>query len=69
MNEIIIKPVGIVISEIEKPEEMPPGGTPAVIEIYPEYREALQGIEENSHVWVLAWFHQAPRDLLKTSYS
>jgi tRNA (Thr-GGU) A37 N-methylase len=48
MNEIIIKPVGIVISEIEKPEEMPPGGTPAVIEIYPEYREALQGIEENS---------------------
>ena len=42
MNEIIIKPVGIVISEIEKPEEMPPGGTPAVIEIYPEYREALQ---------------------------
>lgn len=67
MNEIIIKPVGIVISEIEKPEQMPPGGTPAVIEIYPEYREALQGIEENSHVWVLAWFHQAPRDLLKTS--
>lgn len=67
MNEIIIKPVGIVISEIEKPEQMPLGGTPAVIEIYPEYREALQGIEENSHVWILAWFHQAPRDLLKTS--
>ena len=47
MNEIIIKPVGIVISEIEKPEEMPPVDS-AVIEIYPEYREALQGIEENS---------------------
>ncbi|KUG05122.1 hypothetical protein ASZ90_017443 [hydrocarbon metagenome] len=67
MNEIVIKPVGIVISDFEDTEMMPLGGTPAVIQIYPEYTEALQGIEENSHVWILAWFHQAPRDLLKTS--
>ncbi len=67
MDKIVIKPVGIVISDFEDTGNMPLGGTPAVIEIYPEYTEALHGLEENSHVWIIAWFHQAPRDLLKTS--
>ena len=67
MSEIVLKPVGIVLSDYQDAQNMPIGGTPAVIQVYPEYQEALQGIEENSHVWILAWFHKAPRDLLKTS--
>lgn len=66
MDDIIIKPVGKVLSAIEDPNKMPLGGGKAVVEIYPEYEEALQGIEENSHIWILAWFHKADRNLLKS---
>ncbi|MDD2510941.1 MAG: tRNA (N6-threonylcarbamoyladenosine(37)-N6)-methyltransferase TrmO [Syntrophomonas sp.] len=65
MEEIVLKPVGQVLSSAEEPEDMPLGGLEAVIEIFPEYLEALKGIEENSHIWVLSWFHKAPRDLLR----
>ncbi len=66
MENIIISPVGKVLSDIENPNAMPLGGGEAVIEIYPEYRDALLGIEDNSHIWILAWFHLAERDWLKT---
>jgi len=66
MDDIVIKPVGRVISQIEDPMEMPLGGQAAIIEIFPEYKDALLRIEKNSHIWVLAWFHKAPRDMLKT---
>lgn len=65
MSEIIIKPVGKVLSDIEDPNQMPLGGKTAVVEIYPEYQDALRGIEENSHVWILAWFHKADRNILR----
>ena len=65
MEEIVLKPVGQVLSSTEEPEDMPLGGLEAVIEIFPEYQEALKGIEENSHIWVLSWFHKAPRDVLR----
>lgn len=67
MKEILLNPVGIVLSECQDPMQMPVGGTPAVIQVYPEYQEALKGIEENSHIWILAWFHQAPRNVLRAS--
>jgi len=66
MDNIVIKPVGKVLAEIQDPHAMPLGGGRAIIEIYPEYQDALQGIEENSHIWILAWFHKAERDWLKT---
>lgn len=65
MDEINLKPVAYVISPVEEPDEMPLGGKDAVIEFLPEYAEALQGLEENSHIWVLSWFHKSPRDILK----
>lgn len=66
MDDIIIKPVGQVLSDIEDPNKMPLGGGKAVVEIFPEYQEALKGIAENSHIWILAWFHKADRNLLKS---
>ncbi|MEA1960299.1 MAG: tRNA (N6-threonylcarbamoyladenosine(37)-N6)-methyltransferase TrmO [Bacillota bacterium] len=66
MDEIVIRPVGIVRSETDDPNNMPLGGKIAVIEVFSLFTEALQGIEENSHIWVLAWFHKAERDWLKT---
>lgn len=65
MNQIILKPVGRVISSIAKIDDMPRGGCPAVVEIFPEYSDALHKIEENSYIWLLAWFHEAPRDMLR----
>ena len=67
MKDIVLQPVGRVISEIDAIDDMIRGGTAAKIEIYPPYQEALYRIEENSHLWILAWFHQAPRDKLRIS--
>lgn len=66
MEDIILKPIGIVLSDISQPDKMPLGGSRAVIQIYNEYIEGLKGIEENSHIWVISWFHQAPRGILRT---
>ncbi len=65
-EDIVLKPIGTVLAEVEEPVDMPLGGLSSVIEIYPEYAEALKGIEENSHIWILSWFHKAPRDILKS---
>lgn len=67
MEEILLKPIGRVKSPVEEPSSMPFGGVKAVIEVFPEYTEALLRIEENSHIWLLAWFHKAPRDVLQTA--
>ncbi len=66
-EDIVLKPIGIVLGEVEEPIDMPLGGLPAVVEVYPEYQKALKGIGENSHVWILSWFHKAPRDTLLTT--
>lgn len=66
MEQIVLNPVGMVSSEFEDPNDMPLGGTKAVIQIFPEYVDALKGIEENSHIWIICWFHKAPRDILRT---
>ncbi|NLB51477.1 MAG: tRNA (N6-threonylcarbamoyladenosine(37)-N6)-methyltransferase TrmO [Syntrophomonadaceae bacterium] len=66
MDDILLKPIGIVHSDTDDAlKKMPLGGEKAIIEVFPDYHEALQGIEENSHIWVLAWFHKAERDILK----
>ena len=44
---------------------MPLQGVDATIEIFPEFEEALDGLDEHSHVFVLCWLHEAERDLLK----
>lgn len=66
MDELFIRPIGIVRSDIGNPMGMSLGGEKAIVEVFPAYQEALQGIEENSHIWVLAWFHKADRSILKT---
>lgn len=64
-DSITITPIGIVKSEIEDTKVMPLGGIEAQIEVFTEFSEALERIEESSHLWILSWFHEAPRDLMK----
>jgi len=48
---ITLKPVGYVVDE-------------NVIEILPEYKEALIGIEKHKYIWVIYHFHEAKESLL-----
>jgi len=32
------------------------------IEILPEFAEGLEGVEEEEHLWVLYWLHEAPAE-------
>lgn len=67
INGICMKPIGIVRSGYQNPEQVPIPGKPAEIEIFPEYGPALLRIGENSHLWILLWFHRANRKVLTTS--
>lgn len=63
---IVLKPIGYVRSPLASLDDYLPPGRPAWIDIRPEYHEALERIGENSHLWVLLWFHKSDRRLLKT---
>lgn len=57
--------VGRVRSEVRVRADMPHGGIPAAIEIFPPFVPALAAVEQNSHLIVLAWLHGAQRDRLQ----
>lgn len=62
---ITLNPVGIVRSDFQTVSQVPVTGGSALIEVFTEYQAGLLRIEENSHLWILMWFHQAKRDMLK----
>jgi tRNA-Thr(GGU) m(6)t(6)A37 methyltransferase TsaA len=63
--EFTLKPVGVVHSSIQRPEDMPKEGATARLEVFSEYREALDGIDEYSHIIVLLFCHKAERSMLE----
>lgn len=65
-DNVVIRPVGRIIAAEEEPEKMPPGGLESTIEIFAPFVDALLGIEKNSHLWILGWFHKASRRVLQT---
>jgi tRNA (adenine37-N6)-methyltransferase len=67
MNSIELWPIGTVCSAEVSTAKMSPQGTCAIIEIFPEYAAALEKIGENSHLWILSWFHESRRDVLTAS--
>ena len=40
-------------------------GTEAVVEIFPEFREGLDGLQKGTECFVLTWLHQAERATLR----
>jgi len=65
VESITIVPVGYVLSDVKSPDDMTIAGQRAIVKIRPELVPALHRIEENSHLWILCWFHQARRDRLR----
>ena len=59
MESVVLKPIGVVqrgASDDEVRQEA--RGLDSVIAIYPEYQDALDGLEGYSHVFVLGYFHK-----------
>lgn len=59
-----LKQIGVVRCEITDRQQMATFGVPAVVEIFPEYADGLRHLEKHSHLWVIAWLHEADRDRL-----
>ena len=62
-----VTPIGRVVSSVGEGDEMPIDGVPASIEVFPEYEAGLAGIESNTHLLILGWFHMADRTSLSLS--
>ena len=65
-TSIVLQPIGYVRSPLTSLDDFLPPGQPAWIDILPHYQEALERIQDNSHLWILLWFHKSDRRLLKT---
>ena len=62
-----VKPIGVVHCEFKDKSTTPKNGrrekAPAAIEIFPEYKDCLLGIEKLKYICILAWFHLSERDV------
>ena len=65
LDSITLNPIGIIKAKIKETKIMPLGGIESQIEVFPQFSEALYRIEESSHLWILSWFHKAPRNIMK----
>ena len=69
-NEIILTPIGIIHSPYQQRGDAPRQGrlvnTLSEIEIYPEFRDALECVENLSHLIVLYWQDRSNRMTLKS---
>ena len=64
MEEIILKPIGIVHSPFKEPVGVPKYPTDGkehngTIEIFPEYKDGLKDLDGFSHILVLFYFHKS----------
>jgi len=68
-DRIEFTPIGILHSPYRTLDEAPRWGTlsdeEAVVEVFEEYVEGLDGIERYTHLDLLLYFHQASRSILK----
>jgi tRNA (adenine37-N6)-methyltransferase len=62
---IIFQPIGVVHTPFQKVEETPiqssRSDAAGTVEVYPEFLEGLDGIEEFSHIYLLYDLNQAPK--------
>ncbi|OGQ99488.1 MAG: tRNA (N6-threonylcarbamoyladenosine(37)-N6)-methyltransferase TrmO [Deltaproteobacteria bacterium RIFOXYD12_FULL_57_12] len=62
-------PIGVMHCHLQSPAAAPRNYDESTVigtlEIYPQFREALDGVEAGQTVVALFWLHEARRDLLK----
>jgi len=69
MQEIVLKPIGIIQSPISDPDKAPRHGSESTVSgkliVDEQYRDALLGLEKGSRIVILYWMHLAERDVLQ----
>lgn len=59
------KPVGYIYSEFKNLKDVPLNGADDMndgrIEIVPEYKDCILGLEQNSKIYVFSWMHKGDR--------
>ncbi|MBI4837172.1 MAG: tRNA (N6-threonylcarbamoyladenosine(37)-N6)-methyltransferase TrmO [Candidatus Portnoybacteria bacterium] len=66
-DDICFEPIGWVRNGIEDRERMKDWDkTASQIFVYPQFAEALEGIEQHSHLWILFWMHKIHNEMRKT---
>ena len=53
-----VRPIGVVRGSHSRSMEVGKGEATLIIEVYPEYADALNGIEELTDIQVLYWMHE-----------
>lgn len=63
MMSIVLKPIGVVhVNALDDEIKSSLWGVEGVIEVYPEYMDGLAGIEDFSHIIVVAYLHKVTRE-------
>lgn len=69
MEELKLRPIGVLHGDIrnrgEAPKNYSESDRRGTIEIFPEYRDGLDGIEAGQTIVVLFWLDRSERDTLK----
>jgi tRNA-Thr(GGU) m(6)t(6)A37 methyltransferase TsaA len=70
IDPYMVRPIGVVRSRLTAPAEAPnqafEGAPEAVLEIAPDFTEALHRIRVGDELILLTWLHLADRDVLQT---
>jgi len=69
MNQLQLTPIGILHGDIKSRGEAPKNYSISdhvgILEIYPQFKEGLDGISAGQTIVVLFWLHQSDRSILK----
>ncbi|MDQ7982482.1 SAM-dependent methyltransferase [Paraburkholderia sp. SARCC-3016] len=72
VSSIELRPIGIIRTTFETRAACPASGwycdSVSTVELYPEYRGGLVGLEPSARIFVLWWFHLAHRDVLQLPF-
>ena len=68
-RSLLLRPIGRVHSHIKETWQAPRQGRRewihAQLEIFQEFMEAIEDVHEGDTLWILLWFQEADRELLK----
>lgn len=68
-DQLLLNPVGVVHSSLKTLDDCPlqgnEGAPEAIIEIYPQFADGLDGMEVGKEVIILTWFHESDRSVIK----
>jgi tRNA-Thr(GGU) m(6)t(6)A37 methyltransferase TsaA len=58
-EKIVLKPVGVVYTKVSDSQIKEENrGVEAIVEIFPEFEEALEGLDGYSHLFIISYFHK-----------